>query len=105
MTDYPVFVGLPVRVMLTMPRRFSHSNPYLRCLFTGRVTHVCQKDFLERGAGVGVEFFYSEPVTEEISGSMRTLVNLPRGKHRNGTADQSQKWDAEPYSRTQLFKL
>lgn len=83
-TEYPMFVGLPVRVMLTMPKRFCHSKSYLRCLFTGRITHIGEKDAIGRGVGVGVEFFYSEPVTEEISNNMRCLVNLPRARRRSG---------------------
>ena len=89
-TDYPMSVGLPVRVMLTMPKRFRHNQSSLRCLFTGRVTHVGRKDFMGLGTGVGVEFFYSEPATEEMSNNIRTLANLPKAQHRKGIPNQSQ---------------
>jgi Tfp pilus assembly protein PilZ len=74
-TKHPVFVGLPVRVMLNMPERFKQRcGP--RCLFTGRVTHIVPKSATRGSLGVGVEFFYSEPATDEISESIRTLARL-----------------------------
>jgi hypothetical protein len=51
------------------------------CLFTGRVTHIVRKGGTRGRLGVGVEFFYSEPTTHEISESIRTLANLsPKAK-------------------------
>jgi Tfp pilus assembly protein PilZ len=74
-TKHPMFVGLPVRVMVNMPERFNQTCAP-RCLFTGRVTHIVP-DGSNRGTlGVGVEFFYSEPVTDEVYESIRTLAEL-----------------------------
>jgi Tfp pilus assembly protein PilZ len=74
-TKHPVFLGLPVRVLLDMPTRFKQ-RCRSRCLFTGRVTHIERKGFTPGTFGVGVEFFYSEPVTDEISESIRTLAKF-----------------------------
>jgi Tfp pilus assembly protein PilZ len=83
-TKHPVFVGLPVRVLLSMPKRFKQTAWSPRSLFTGRVTHIVPKSGTRGGLGVGVEFFYSEPATDEISESIRTLANLlPRAKPRD----------------------
>ena len=59
MTRHPVFVGLPVQLLLRMPRRVSGRLPSER-VYGGRVTHVQQG--VSRGAlsGVGVEFFHWE---------------------------------------------
>jgi Tfp pilus assembly protein PilZ len=86
-TKHPVFVGLPVRVLLSMPKRFKQRACSPICLFTGRVTHIVPKGSTRGGLGVGVEFFYSEPATDEISGSIRALANLSpkaQSKENNG---------------------
>lgn len=58
-TAHPVFVGLPVQVLLQMP---SQCGGYLatRVVYTGRVSHIATKRRGHPGLGVGVEFFYSE---------------------------------------------
>jgi hypothetical protein len=61
------------------------------CLFTGRVTHIVPKGGTRGGLGVGVEFFYSEPATDEISESIRTLANLSptaEPREKNGVSLQ-----------------
>lgn len=84
-TTHPVFVGLPVRVLLCMPKRFKQRGCSPQCLFTGRVTHVEPKSLTPGSLGVGVEFFYSEAVTDEISKSIRTLAKLlPKTKAMAG---------------------
>jgi len=75
-TKHPVFVGLPVRVLLKMPKRFPQRECSPECLFTGRVTHIETKHAKRGSFGVGVEFFYSEPVNDEISESISALANL-----------------------------
>jgi Tfp pilus assembly protein PilZ len=83
-TKHPVFVGLPVRVLLKMPKRFPQRECSTECLFTGRVTHIETKHARRGSFGVGVEFFYSEPVNDEISESISTLANLfSRAKPRD----------------------
>jgi hypothetical protein len=59
MTSHPVFVGLPVRVLLRMPKRIIGTLPSER-VFAGRVSHVESKDTASGSSGVGVEFFYWE---------------------------------------------
>jgi Tfp pilus assembly protein PilZ len=84
-TRHPVFVGLPVRVLLKMPKRFPQRDCSSKCLFTGRVTHVETKHARRGCFGVGVEFFYSEPVSDEISENIRTLTNsFPKARPRDG---------------------
>jgi hypothetical protein len=58
-TSHPVFVGLPVQVLLRMPKRIAGTLPAER-VFDGRVTHVEQRDVPSGSSGVGVEFFYWE---------------------------------------------
>jgi hypothetical protein len=57
MTSHPVFVGLPVRVLLRMPKRITGTLPSER-VFTGRVSHVEWRDVPSGSLGVGVEFVY-----------------------------------------------
>lgn len=59
MTRHPVFVGLPVQVLLRMPRRVSGQSSSER-VFDGRVSHVEKGDSPRGISGVGVEFFYWE---------------------------------------------
>jgi hypothetical protein len=59
MTSHPVFVGLPVRVLLRMPKRITGTLPTDR-VFDGRVTHIEWRDVPHGSSGVGVEFFYWE---------------------------------------------
>jgi hypothetical protein len=56
-TDHPIFVGLPVQVLLRMPRRTARTLPSER-IFTGRVSDVEWKDVPSESPRVGVEFFY-----------------------------------------------
>jgi hypothetical protein len=79
-TKRPVFVGLSVHLLANMPERLNtRCGP--RCLFTGRVTHIEAKGFTGGNVGVGYEFFHSEPVTDEIFESIRTLAELlPKAK-------------------------
>jgi hypothetical protein len=56
-TDHPVFVGLPVQVLLRMATRTARTPPSER-VFTGRVSDVQWKDVPSGRPGVGVEFFY-----------------------------------------------
>jgi Tfp pilus assembly protein PilZ len=65
-TKHPVFVGLPVRVLLKMPKRFPQRECSPECLFTGRVTHIETKHAKRGSFGVGIEFFYTEPVNDKI---------------------------------------
>jgi len=58
-TKQPVFVGLPVRVLMQMPSQCS-GRVATRMVFTGRVSHVATKRRSRPGLGIGVEFFYSE---------------------------------------------
>ena len=58
-TSHPVFVGLPVHVLLRMPKRISGEHAIKR-VFTGRVSHVERNDDPSGTSGVGVEFFYWE---------------------------------------------
>lgn len=55
-TSHPVFVGLPVQVLLRMPKRIAGTLPTER-VFDGRVTRVERKDVPSGCSGVGVEFF------------------------------------------------
>jgi hypothetical protein len=55
-TSHPVSVGLPVQVLLRIPRRVAGSLSTDR-IFTGRVSHIEEKDIPSGGSGVGVEFF------------------------------------------------
>ena len=58
-TCYPVFVGLPVRVSLKMPKRITGRIPTEQ-VFAGRISHVESRDVADCTSGVGVEFFYWE---------------------------------------------
>lgn len=58
-TSHPVFVGLPVQVLLRMPKRIVGTRAVER-IFTGRVSHIECKDVPSGSSGVGVEFFYWE---------------------------------------------
>jgi hypothetical protein len=58
-TKYPVFVGLPVHVLLRMPKRIAGTQATTR-VFTGRISHVESYDDPKDSSGVGVEFFYWE---------------------------------------------
>lgn len=58
-TSHPVFVGLPVQVLLRMPKRIAGGHATKR-VFTGRVSHIESKDGPSGRSGVGVEFFYWE---------------------------------------------
>jgi len=58
-TSHAVFVGLPVRVFIHMPKRVSGEQAADR-EFTGRVSHVESKIRPDGISGVGVEFFYRE---------------------------------------------
>jgi hypothetical protein len=64
-TSHPVFVGLPVHVLLRMPKRIAGTLPAER-VFDGRVTHVEQKDVPSGSSGVGVEFFYWETAQRTV---------------------------------------
>jgi hypothetical protein len=64
-TNHPVFVGLPVHVLLRMPKQIAGTLPAER-VFDGRVTHVEQKDVPSGSSGVGVEFFYWETVQRTV---------------------------------------
>ena len=57
MTRHPVAVGLPIQILLRMPRRVSGQLSSER-VFDGRVTHIKTTGKLGRISGVGVEFFY-----------------------------------------------
>lgn len=65
MTCHPVFVGLPVHVLLRMPKQIAGTLPAER-VFDGRVTHVEQKDVPSGSSGVGVEFFYWETAQRTV---------------------------------------
>jgi Tfp pilus assembly protein PilZ len=58
-TSHPVFVGLPVQVLLRMPKRITGALPSER-VFAGRVSHVEPEKASSGSSGVGVEFFYWE---------------------------------------------
>jgi len=58
-TSHPVFVGLPVHVLLRMPKRIAGTKANER-VFTGRVSHVESNHDPSGSSGVGVEFFYWE---------------------------------------------
>ena len=58
-TKQPVFVELPVRVLMQMPSQCS-GKLARRAVFTGRVSHVATKRRGCPGLGIGIEFFYSE---------------------------------------------
>jgi len=58
-TRHPVFVGLPVRVFIHMPKRVS-GEPAADKVFTGRVSHINLIAGPKGSSGVGVEFFYGE---------------------------------------------
>jgi hypothetical protein len=60
-TSHPVFVGLPIQVCLRMPARIAGALPIER-VFDGRVSHIEWKNVPSGSSGVGVEFFYREPV-------------------------------------------
>ena len=58
-TRHPVFVGLPVHVLLRMPKRIAGTQATER-VFTGRISHVESHNDPRESSGVGVEFFYWE---------------------------------------------
>jgi len=62
-TSHPVFVWLPVQVLLRMPRRIARTLPSER-IFTGRIREVEWKDVPLERSGIGVEFFYSQTTAE-----------------------------------------
>jgi hypothetical protein len=62
-TSHPVFVWLPVQVLLRMPRRIVRTLPSER-IFTGRIREVEWKDVPLERSGIGVEFFYSQAAAE-----------------------------------------
>jgi hypothetical protein len=65
-TRHPVFVGLPVHVLLRMPKRIAGIQANER-VFTGRISHVESHDGPKESSGVGVEFFYWEiPKTGQV---------------------------------------
>jgi hypothetical protein len=55
-TSHPVFVGLPVQVLLRMPKKITGTPPAER-VFDGRVSHVEWQNLPSGSSGVGVEFF------------------------------------------------
>lgn len=65
MTSHPVFVGLPVQVILRMPSRIAGTLPSKR-VFDGRVSHIEWKDVPSGSSGVGVEFFYWETAEKAV---------------------------------------
>ena len=67
-TNHPMFVGLPVRVLLRMPKRITGTLPSER-VFAGRVSHVESKDLANGSSGVGVEFLYWEASRKSASRS------------------------------------
>jgi hypothetical protein len=73
-TRHPVFVGLPVHVLLRMPKRIAGTQATER-VFTGRISHVESHDDPNESSGVGVEFFYWE--THE-TGRGRSLNHRPK---------------------------
>jgi hypothetical protein len=62
-TSHPVFVWLPVQVLLRMPRRIARTLPSER-IFTGHIREVEWKDVPLERSGIGVEFFYSQTTAE-----------------------------------------
>jgi hypothetical protein len=64
-TNHPVFVGLPVQVILRMPRRIAGTLATER-VFDGRVSHIEWKDVPSGSSGVGVEFFYWEAAQKAV---------------------------------------
>jgi hypothetical protein len=58
-TSHPVFVGLPVQVLLRLPKKITGTPPTER-VFDGRVSHIECKDVASGSSGVGVEFLYWE---------------------------------------------
>ena len=86
MTSHPVFVGLPVRVILRMPRRIAGALPTER-VFDGRVSHIEWKDVPSGSSGVGVEFFYWETAEKAVGhgetasiSNCRTARRVRRGE-------------------------
>jgi hypothetical protein len=65
MTSHPVFVGLPVQVVLRMPKRIAGALSTER-VFAGRVSHIELNGVPSGSAGVGVEFFYWEIARKAI---------------------------------------
>ena len=88
-TTHPVFVGLPVRVLLAMPDRLNRRRAG-ECLFTGRVTHIERKTRYH-GQKVGVEFFYSEPFNDTAAGmqAFATLLDKSKGMAASGARVKS----------------
>ena len=81
-TKHTVSVGLPIHVMVNIAERFNQRSVRL---FTGRVKHIEPKNFFPGSMGIGVEFFYSEPLTDELVETMRTLAALlPKRKRGAG---------------------
>jgi Tfp pilus assembly protein PilZ len=71
-TNHPMDIGLRVRVMLNIPERFKLSCKSI-CQFTGRVAHVEPTGFAYYSLGVGVMFYYSEPVIDQICEDIRVF--------------------------------
>jgi len=65
-TSHPLCVGLPVQVLLRMPKRIAGTLPTER-VFTGRVSHIESNEDPGGSSGVGVEFFYWEIPQRESS--------------------------------------
>jgi Tfp pilus assembly protein PilZ len=68
-------VGLQVRVMLNMPEIFNLGEKSV-CQFTGRVVHVGPAGLSGYSQGVGVKFFYKEPVIDEMCEGIKALGSL-----------------------------
>jgi hypothetical protein len=77
-TSHPVFVGLPVQVILRMPRRIAGTPPSER-VFDGRVSHIEWKDVPSGSSGVGVEFFYWETAPESGRADQQQISMGGRG--------------------------
>lgn len=86
-TRHTVSVGLPVHVMVNIAERFNQRSVRL---FTGRVKHIAPKNLSSGSIGIGVEFFYSEPLTDELVETMRTLAVLLPKKKRGAGVQQLQ---------------
>src|ERR1700686_372285 len=53
-TEHPLSVGLPVRLLLQMPSKCG-GKPATRIVMTGRVSHIPENWRGQSGSGVGVE--------------------------------------------------
>jgi hypothetical protein len=65
LTSHPVSVGLPVQILLRMPKRIAGALPAER-IFTGRVSRVELADTPNGSSGVGVEFVYWENAQQAV---------------------------------------